>query len=79
MANIKLTARLKAYGKLDISQNYLPHPTIDDAGKFVGIGNDGTYTLFENATQDQIDDIINNNLDTVIPTTNKAFIDSMFN
>ena len=79
MANIKLTARLKAYGKLDVSQNYLPDPTIDDAGKFVGVGNDGTYALFENATQDQIDDIVNNNSGTAVSTNKKSFIDSMFN
>lgn len=78
MANIKLTARLKAYGKLDVSQNYLPHPTIDDAGKFVGIGNDGSYTLFENATEQQIDDIVNNKSDINIPNSKKSFIDSLF-
>ena len=75
--NIKLRARLKAYGKLDISQDYLPHPTIDDAGKFVGIGVDGKYTLFENATEKQIDDIVNNKSDN-ITNTKKSFIDSMF-
>lgn len=79
MANIKLTARLKAYGKLDDSQSCLPHPTVDDAGKFVGVGNDGNYTLFENATQDQIDDIINNRSSVTVYTSKKSFIDSMFN
>lgn len=79
MANIKLTARLKAYGKLDISQNYLPQPSITDAGKFLGIGNDGTYTLFENATESQIDNIVNdNNAGDITSNPKKSFIDSMF-
>lgn len=76
--DIKLRARLRAYGKLDISQDYLPHPTANDAGKFLGIGNDGTYTLFENATEEHIDDIINNNASENISDGKKSFIDSMF-
>ncbi len=76
--NIKLRARLRAYGKLDISQDYLPHPTKEDAGKFLGIGNNGTYTLFENATKEHIDDIINNNASENVSESKKSFIDSMF-
>lgn len=78
MPKIKLQARLSAYSKVKSTEPILPNPTLADAGKFVGVGNNGTYTLFENATEDQIDDIVNNNLDTVIPTNNKSFIDSMF-
>lgn len=76
--NIKLRARLRAYGKLDISQDYMPHPTKEDAGKFVGIDNEGNYTLFENATKEHIDDIINNTSDLDAPEVKKSFIDSMF-
>ena len=76
MADIKLRAKLRAYGKLDISQDYLPHPTLDDAGKFLGIGTDGNYVLFDNATEDQIDEIINESDN--IQSSKKSFIDSMF-
>lgn len=76
--DIKLRARLRAYGKLDISQDYMPHPTKEDAGKFVGIGSDGNYTLFENATEEHIDNIINETSVNDIPDTKKSFIDSMF-
>lgn len=76
--NIKLHARLSAYGKLDIYQDYLPRPTKEDAGKFVGIGSDGNYTLFENATEEYIDNIINETSANNIPENKKSFIDSMF-
>lgn len=77
--DIKLRARLRAYGKLDISQDYLPHPTKSDAGKFVGIDAEGNYTLFDNATEKHIDDIIKNNASENISEGKKSFIDSMFN
>lgn len=76
--DIKLRARLRAYGKLDISQDYMPHPTKEDAGKFVGIDTEGKYTLFENATEEHIDNIINETSVNDIPDTKKSFIDSMF-
>ena len=76
MADIKLRAKLRAYGKLDISQDYVPHPTLEDAGKFLGIGTDGNYVLFDNATEDQIDEIINESDN--IQSSKKSFIDSMF-
>ena len=76
--DIKLRARFRAYGKLDISQDYMPHPTKEDAGKFVGIDNEGNYTLFENATEEHIDNIINETSEITIPDTKKSFIDSMF-
>lgn len=76
MADIKLRAKLRAYGKLDISQNSLPHPTSADAGKFLGISTDGNYVLFDNATEAQIDEIINESDD--VQSSKKSFIDSMF-
>ena len=33
--NIKLRAKIKAYGRLDLSQTNLPQTTKDDAGKFL--------------------------------------------
>lgn len=75
---IKLRARLKAYGKLDISQDFLPQATSNDAGKFVGIGADGKYTLFDNATEQQIDDIVNDKSDITVSNSKKSFIDSLF-
>ena len=64
--------------KKNISQDYLPHPSKEDAGKFVGIDTEGNYTLFENATEEHIDDIINETSEINIPDTKKSFIDSMF-
>lgn len=73
--NIKLRARLQAYGKLDISKNVLPDPTIEDAGKFVGVGHDGEYVLFTNATDSTIDHLFKDGDET---NGKQSFIDSLF-
>ena len=77
--NITLRAKLKAYSKVDIYQQSLPHPSLDDAGKFLGIGMDGNYTLFDNATERQIDDIVNGEPIEKQPSeAARTFIDSLF-
>ena len=77
--NIKLRARLKAYGKLDISQDYLPHTSADDAGKFLGVDKAGNYTLFANASEHNIDTLFTNDPeDPIVTDGKKSFIDSMF-
>lgn len=56
--NINLTARLKAYGKLDISQEYnIPTPNSSDAGKLLGVDSNGNYILLGDLANSQIDEL----------------------
>ena len=74
--NIKLRARLQAYGKLDISKNVLPEPSVADAGKFVGVGHDGEYVLFANATDSTIDRLFGDEESS--NQAKRSLIDSLF-
>ena len=79
--DIKLSARLKAYGKLQINSevnNSLPIASPKDAGSFLGVDAEGNYTLFKNASENTIDDLFNNSSDTEVDDSSKSLIDSMF-
>lgn len=77
---IKLRARLKAYGKLNVSQIDLPAPSLEDAGKFLGVGMTGNYALFENAEKKDIDNLFDGTNNTIPEPDEsvKNLIDSLF-
>lgn len=80
--DIKLRARLSAYGKLSLTtpeggNNDLPFPSIDDAGSVVGVGSTGSYTLFNRVTESEIDSLFNKKPDEPNVVT-KDDIDTLF-
>ena len=77
--NIKLRAKIKAYGKLDLSQTNLPQTSKEDAGKFLGVDTSGKITLFDNASETFIDNMFNSDTVDNTDSNKQSLIDSLFN
>ena len=72
--DIKLHARLCAYTKLD---NTFPIVKEGDAGKFVGVGLDNKYTLFDNAKSAEVNTLFTDEKPE-ISDAGKSLLDSLF-
>lgn len=71
---MKLRARLRAYSKLSTKEiTGLPTVTEADAGSFIGVDASGNYTVFKNATEEDIESMFS---DSTNEKTNE--IDSWF-
>ena len=75
--DIKIRARLSAYSKIDsnISSN-LPSPGTGSVGAIVGVGSDGTYTLFHNVDESNVDTLFTTTTQPSLVT--KDTIDTLF-
>lgn len=77
--DIKIRARLSAYSKvssIDSISTELPLAGKSDAGSVVGVGEDGSYTLFPTSNKDSIDEMFTY---SSVPTpVEKQEIDGLF-
>ena len=79
--DIKLRARLSAYGRLSVESTSggsdLPTPSINNVGNVVGVGSTGNYELFSRVTQSEIDSLFNTKPEQS-NTVTKDDIDTLF-
>ncbi len=77
--DIKIRARLSAYSKIASVEGLnttLPLTREDDAGAVLGVGENGTYTLFPTVGKEKVDEMF---IDVSGPTTvEKEDIDTLF-
>ena len=73
---INLHAKLAAYSKVASVQQF-PEPTEADIGGFVGVGQDGQYTIFKNVAENKIDELFEEEIEDV-NSPNRSLIDSLF-
>lgn len=72
---IKLQARLSAYSKVRSIESMMPSPSLEDAGKLLGVSESGEYVLISDVSDNKITELFEDNKSV---TYKNSLIDDLF-
>ena len=72
---IKLKARLSAYSKVRSIESMMPSPTLEDAGKLLGVSESGEYVLISDVANNKISELFE---DVTTSSHKNSLIDDLF-